>query len=93
MLAHSSAKWSCFDLIEINPVGRVTMDVANDLAAPPNCCAVFPAKPRLRMMTSSSMFADGTVGSTGSAVVSELEPDKNTTSHPVGRLQDRERFH
>ena len=84
MLAHSSAKLSCFDLIGIDVVGRVPMDVANDVAALRSCCAVSPARPRVRIMTSSSMSADGTVGSTGAAVVSELEPGKNTTSHPEG---------
>ena len=85
MLAHSSAKLSCFDLIGIDVVGRVPMDVANDVAALRSCCAVSPARPRVRILTSSSMSADGTVGSTGAAVVSELEPGKNTTSHPEVR--------
>ena len=85
MLAHSSAKWSCFDLIDIDLVGCVPMDVGNDVAAPRSCCAVSPARPRVRMMTSSSVFTDGTVGSTGAAVVSELDPGKNTTSHPEVR--------
>ena len=93
MQAHSSAKWSCFDLIDIDLVGRVPVNVANDVAAPRSCCAVSTARPRVRMMTSSSVFADGTVGSTNAAVISELEPGKNTTSHPAGQLQDRERFH
>ena len=75
MLAHSSAKLFCFDLIEIDVVSRVPMDVANDVAAPRSCCAVSPARPRL----------GGTVGSTGAVVVSELEPGKNTTSHPEVR--------
>ena len=45
------------------------------------------------MMTSSSMFADGTVGS-AATVVSEVELGKNTTAcSGVGRLQDHERFH
>ena len=79
MLAHSSAKLSWFDLIGIDVVGRVPMDVANDVAALRSCCAVSPARPRVHIMTSSSMSADGTVGSTGAAVVSELEPGKNTT--------------
>ena len=79
MLAHSSAKLSCFDLIGIDVVGRVPVDVANDVAALRSCCAVSP------IMTSSSMSADGTVGSTGAAVVSELEPGKNSTSHPEVR--------
>ena len=57
-------------------VGRVPMDVANYVAALRSCCAVFPARPRVRIMTSSSMFADGTVGSTGAVVVSELEPGR-----------------
>ena len=88
MLAHSFAKWSCFDLIWIDVVGRVPLDVGNDVAAPRSCCAVSPARPRVRMMTSSSTFADGSVEPTGAVVVSDQEPGKNTTSHPAGRHRE-----
>ena len=88
MLAHSSARWSCFDLIEIDLVGRVPMDVGNDVAAPRSCCGVSPARPRVPMMTSSSTFADGSVEPTGAVVVSDQEPGKNTTSHPAGRHRE-----
>ena len=73
MLAHSSVKLSCFDLIEIDVVGRVPMDVANDVAALRSCCAMSPARRRVRMMTSSSMFADGSVGPTSAVAVSDQE--------------------
>ena len=33
MSVHSSTKWFCFDVIEIDVVGRVPIDVANDAGA------------------------------------------------------------